>query len=1673
MQSEDQAAHNHENPADPSSSQGAAGSPRTSQGGGITESEEIFRAIFDASQEAIFLETLEGQILDCNIVACKMYGYSKEEMLTLSVIDLVPNQIAKTIPTIIAQELETGSYSVEATNRRKDGTLFPVEVKTRMIALGERKLVAVYIRDISRRIKARKDLHEMAEALQHRAEEMAAVHAVSLNLTDSQPLPDLLEIIVEQAVNLLKGSGGGFYLCDPILQEVRCVVSYRTQGDFTGVVMKYGEGVAGKVAQTGQPLVIEDYRTWSGRALVYEEGKPFRAVISVPVTWRGQVTGVLHVLDDSEGRLFTAQDLEILSLFANQSAIAIENSRLLEIERRRRLEAETLHQATISLSSTLDLSNVLDKILTSLKLVVNYDSATVFLLEKGFLRAKASRGLPDPDSVLGIDMPANDALFVRIQQTRQPLILDNVQNNPDFHGWGGTQQIHSWMGIPMIVQNEVTGYLTCDHHLPAVYSSRDIMLAQAFANQAATAIENARLFETERAQLLLAQTLQEVGALLTSQSGLSEVLENLLELLSHVIEYDSASIHLLDSSGKLYLAAGRGFEDQEKARQIVQDLSSSMLHSKWVDPKLIVIPDTYTDKRWEIYPDTNYIRSWIGAPLMVKGRFIGSLNIDSRTAYTYNAAIGETAMAFAHQAALAIENARLIEGERKQIVELEALRQASIGLTSSLELRPVLHAILRSALDLLPEAGNAHIFLYNDTAGERLTFGAALWSDGPRDTPWSIPRSDGLTYSVARSGLPIIVPDMRHHPMFSGTPESWVGAIVGLPLKISSRVIGVMNVSFQQPRQIPEADLRVLQLLGDQAAIAIQNASLFEQAAMERRHLRLLSDINREVSSSLNPDEILTRTIELTCQVLGTVVGEAFSYIPEENRLSLRAFFGRRIDSLRELDIKMNLRLDHGLAGWVAAHRQAVHLPEVEADPRWMFIPKVDDDVHSAISAPILAGDKLLGVLTVMHREAVGFTEEHLNLLKSICQEVSLALEKANLYEQVRDHAKSLESTVAQRTAELTELYQLSQEIGYPLSFEELLNLLLQHLQKAVGSEVVVGCLSLDGCNSINVIIDRPAANTLVRELYSLCAETLFSDRKALSIESMPVKLLPSEGYNTQLRSIDHLEAFIQAPILIGQELVGFLAIGSDQPGVFGPTHERLLNTFANQAASAIQRLSIMLTAQQRQLESLVQHLPVGVLLLDSEFRLLLANPIGRELYLLLNPETSIDMGVLQHLGPFSLEELISRQGSLPTQVTLGGPPQRIIAIQIRSTSGAKETAQPQWVVMLSDITQEREDLARIQIQDRLATVGQLAAGIAHDFNNIMAAILVYTDLLQYDQGLSQPGQEKLAIIHHQIQRASSLIRQILDFSRKSVMEQNALDLLPLMKELDKMLARVLPETIQLNFKYEPGAYWVKGDPTRLQQIFINLALNARDAMPAGGILRFELATYRLENGKPPPLPDMPAGDWVRIRIQDTGSGISAEVSEHLYEPFFTTKPVGQGTGLGLAQVYGIVKNHDGFIGVESQVNQGTTFTIYLPALPEAHYDETHAESLPRLSSEGLVVLIVEDDASTLQALRTFLEFRGCTVLTASNGVEALRKYDRSAESISLVISDMVMPEMGGVELFELLRAKQPDLKILLITGHPLDEKNQDFLETGNVRWLQKPFSIHDLSQAINLLLEN
>ncbi len=478
------------------------------------------------------------------------------------------------------------------------------------------------------------------------------------------------------------------------------------------------------------------------------------------------------------------------------------------------------------------------------------------------------------------------------------------------------------------------------------------------------------------------------------------------------------------------------------------------------------------------------------------------------------------------------------------------------------------------------------------------------------------------------------------------------------------------------------------------------------------------------------------------------------------------------------------------------------------------------------------------------------------------------------------------------------------------------------------------------------------------------------------------------------------------------------------------------------------------------QIQQIVDTVPEGVILLDREHRVMLANPLGRrDLATLAQAEVG---DTLTQLGGRPLAELLtSPPRGLWHELTAEQRHFQLLARPI------EDGATPQgWVIVIRDVTRQREIERRIQQQERLAAVGQLAAGIAHDFNNIMATIVLYAQMTAREQTIPARVRERMSVINQQAHYAGQLIQQILDFSRRTVLERQPMDLRSFLKEQVKLLRRTFPESIEVNLTCDPGDYTIHADPARIQQVVMNLALNARDAMPDGGRLCISLSRLTIAEDKHTPLPDMQAGEWICLRVSDTGCGIPPDVLPHIFEPFFTTKPAGEGTGLGLAQVWGIVQQHQGHIDVSTKVGQGTTFTVYLPAMSNESVttEQVELQTLPQ--GHGETILVVEDNQALRTSLQQSLEMLHYRVLTAAHGREGLRRFEQHNE-IALILTDDVMPEMGGRAMLRALRERGWQGPAVIITGHPLQSTTDIFPVGCAVQWMQKPVTLEQLAYTV------
>jgi two-component system cell cycle sensor histidine kinase/response regulator CckA len=389
------------------------------------------------------------------------------------------------------------------------------------------------------------------------------------------------------------------------------------------------------------------------------------------------------------------------------------------------------------------------------------------------------------------------------------------------------------------------------------------------------------------------------------------------------------------------------------------------------------------------------------------------------------------------------------------------------------------------------------------------------------------------------------------------------------------------------------------------------------------------------------------------------------------------------------------------------------------------------------------------------------------------------------------------------------------------------------------------------------------------------------------------------------------------------------------------------------------------------------------------------------------------------------------------------------------------------------DITDRRRLESQLQMSHKMDAIGRLAGGVAHDFNNLLMVISAYAELMQESLASGHPLLRNVQEIMKASRRAADLTRQLLAFGRKQMQALQLLDLNHVLKEISKMLPRLIGEDIQLTIVHGRNLGWVKADPLQIEQIVMNLAANARDAMPEGGKLTIETTSIALEEDYVQRHSIVPIGDYVLLAVTDTGQGIAPEHLSHIFEPFYTTKAEGKGTGLGLATVYGIVKQNGGFIWVYSEPGLGTTFKIYLPRAkkeaPGAKPAPKPAQEIPR----GVeTILLVEDETAVRQSTAEFLRVSGYTVVEAKDGEDALRVAKNHGNTINLMITDVVMPRLGGTKLAAQLASTHPAMKVLFVSGYAENTVLRHGAIDVTNSFLQKPFGLKSLAIKIRQVLD-
>jgi PAS domain S-box-containing protein len=972
--------------------------------------------------------------------------------------------------------------------------------------------------------------------------------------------------------------------------------------------------------------------------------------------------------------------------------------------------------------------------------------------------------------------------------------------------------------------------------------------------------------------------------------------------------------------------------------------------------------------------------------------------------------------------------------------------------------------------------------------------------------------AEGICGWVAATGKPLLVGDVSREPRYVElVVEAKTLSELAVPIRRGDKVIGVLDMQSAERDAFTERDLVTQQTIADQLSSAIENARLYEETRRRAERLALVNRISSAAGSVLDLGDLLEAVYREVTPIFEADAFFIALYDERAGTLDFRILVdeGIRAPQTRE-------PFGSGLTSRVIAERKPLLLNNVSREaPEGPEAWGTGKMPSSWIGVPMMLGERIIGVLSVQTYRPHLYDKEDLLLAATIADQVAVALENARLYEEVRLELAVRERTekglreseekfrnlaeqspnmifiwgrgkvvYANRQCEITTGYTRAEFYapefdfksltapGYETIVEENLRRhdageeiapyeysLITRAGRRIDAILTTKLLRYDGGPAIlGIITDITARKRTEQLLQSMNAAALAMEQALTPAEIFPVaaRVLSALGFDSAVFLADGAIARRLRPHCWASGMTGEVHV--TQPAE-SPEHSFGVDEVPSVAEAMDGRKTVFTALNPESMARLCTH---------GDRTLWPARPEG--------PLVAI-------LAPLSVGEDIF--GLLVVSGEDLGPED----VQVFAAFSHQAAAAWRKTRLMRDLEGSLQQLRQTQEQllhaQKMEAIGRLAGGIAHDFNNILTVISGYTSLLTDSMEGNAPALADLNQIRNTIKRASALTSRLLSFSRKQILQPTVLDMNKVVANSVTLLRPLIGEDIELVVRLTPVPVSVRADHYQMEQILMNLAVNARDAMPGGGKLLLETAALELgPDGKAlfqgygrdfdAALPaGLPAGAYVVLRVQDNGVGMSEETRARIFEPFFTTKDEGKGSGLGLSTVYGIITHSGGRVKVETALGRGTTFTVCIPRVQPASEHATPEDHPPSLRGGSGTVLLVEDEPDVRELARRVLEKGGYQVIPVSSAREALLVAEGSAV-INAVVTDVVMPGgMSGVEMGERLSRTRPSLPVLYMSGYTDDTRIHGKAATGKLPFLGKPFQPAELLARVQAMVKN
>jgi PAS domain S-box-containing protein len=1520
------------------------------------------------------------------------------------------------------------------------------------------------------------------DQMRRRASELASLAAISATISESLELEHVLQAIASAVLELAGCQRSAIFVLDEVKQVLRLAICQGLSEEYAAQsqVLTLEHGGRAHAVATGKPLIISDVQADSG-LLAFAPmalGEGFRAFADLPLRRAGRVMGMLSAMFVDPHR-FSDTEVELLTTLADQAAIAIENARLYtqtDEELRRRVEALSgLQRVSREINATLDLGRILRLVLEEAMRLSQATCGAIVLHEakSDELRLEVCAGYSEAEDArirAVLQTPEAHPGLAGVLHANQSLLIADATTE------GGEAGIRSGTGselvVPIFYEESLAGLILLESNERGAFDQGVLEFVEGLSAQAATAIGNAQRFQEqlERGTLLsrradqLAKVL-EVSRALRSERPLEEILEEIAYAIQESVRFNLVLISVLEGDPpeqRRVAAAGIPIAEFKRMREVRQPWSvvADVMGDEFRISHSYYIPaeqqarwrgrvDVYCEEGFERTgrePGRWHPRDMLLVPLVGPGGDTwGVLSVDQpRDGRVPDLDTVEALEIFAAQAALAIENARLVEELQRRAETLALFNEVSRSVTAKLELNGVLNIVVEMAPRLL-KCNRSTIFLLDPESG-RYVPRAAYGLELAQIASLAFAPGEGLAGVVAQTGMPLAIDDVSQEPRFIPGPEGIeIGSIVLAPLTAGSQVVGVLCVDRQEPHGFSAAEVATLSALADQVAVAVENARLFEQVhrfshelerrveertqalaeAMEdltgeRDRVETLYRITSQLSLSLDLERVLNRALELAVEAVGAKRAAILMVEPGSERLVHRASLGAGV-KLPPGGVPTRFSRGEGLAGWVIEHREAAIVPDVRQDSRWSEREDREREYRSALAVPLQAGGDVLGVLLLFHTRPDFFNEDHLLLVETAAIQVSHAINNAALYSLIRDQAERLGSMLKARQVEAAKS---------------------QSILEAVADGVIVadadGLIVLFNA-AAERILELPREEALGRttsEMLGLYGSQARDWMEAVARWARQAEMYTAEEYLAAGLEIgDRTVSVHLSPVLMGEEFLGTVSVFRD---VTAEVEARRAKT--EFVSTVSHELRTPMTSVKGYVELLLMG-AVGVLTDDQQhFLSIVRNNTDRLTKLVddlldisriesgrmaLSPE-NVSVGalvdqVLVGMETRAADKGLTVQSDVPPELPqVIADPDRVVQILTNLVVNACYYTPPSGEVTVS--VREQDDMVHISVSDT-------GIGIApQDQEKIFDRFFRADDAVV--QGAPGTGLG-LCIVQSLVEMHGGQVWVESEMGEGSTFTFT----LPTVKT--RRVAHIVEEPERALTK----VLVVEDDPDIAALIQLHLAGNGRDVLIAQ---RGDEAVEVAQRERP---------DLITLDI------LLPDVDGFAVLEELKSNPATRGIPVVVVSVLPD-RNECLRLGAVDYVTKPIDEQRLLRAVRKV------------LARRG-TVLVVDDDEDTLSLMREILRANGFGVRTTSRGLRALR-VAREVQP-ALILLDLKMQDLDGQAVLKRLKNDPVtrDIPVVMLTGSTLidDARRQKVLALGAARFMSKPFSVEELMEEIDMVL--